>query len=132
MGAWWMLCQCQAHASTQRTSVWNIANSPANQMSRHRGRFAIGIVIIGLLLGGVPYGAGDDRKRHKVKNGVNDMNGRSMRPISRTLDRFRRLPGDDGPNLAALTGRGGSWATVTQAGNNNGVPYGKRRCIRRR
>ncbi len=80
---------------------------------------AIVLVIIGLLLGGVLKGQ-EMIENAKVKNGVNDMNGVSAAYQS-YVDRFRRLPGDDGPTLVALTGRGGSWATVTQFGNNNGV-----------
>jgi len=80
---------------------------------------AIVLVIIGLLLGGVLKGQ-EMIENAKVKNGVNDMNG-VIAAYQSYIDRFRRLPGDDGPNLAALTGRGGSWATVTQFGNNNGV-----------
>lgn len=80
---------------------------------------AIVLVIIGLLLGGVLKGQ-EMIENAKVKNGVNDMNG-VIAAYQSYIDRFRRLPGDDGPNLVALTGRGGSWATVTQFGNNNGV-----------
>ena len=79
---------------------------------------AIVLVIIGLLLGGVLKGQ-EMIENAKVKNGVNDMNGVTAAYQS-YIDRFHRLPGDDGP-LATLTARGGSWATVTAFGNNNGV-----------
>ena len=79
---------------------------------------AIVLVIIGLLLGGVLKGQ-EMIENAKVKNGVNDLNGVTAAYQS-YIDRFHRLPGDDGP-LATLTARGGSWATVTAFGNNNGV-----------
>ena len=79
---------------------------------------AIVLVIIGLLLGGVLKGQ-EMIENAKVKNGVNDMNGVSAAYQS-YIDRFHRLPGDDGP-IATLTARGGSWTTVTAAGNNTGV-----------
>lgn len=55
----------------------------------------------------------------KVKNGVNTFNSISS-AIFAYQDRFNRLPGDDGP-LATLQARGGTWANITAAGNNNGV-----------
>ena len=79
---------------------------------------AIVLVIIGLLLGGVLKGQ-EMIENSKVKNAVNDMNGVSA-AYNSYIDRFRRIPGDDG-NLATLTGRGGSWTTITVAGNNNGA-----------
>lgn len=79
---------------------------------------AIVLVIIGLLLGGVLKGQ-ELIENAKVKNGVNDMNGVTAAYQS-YIDRFRRMPGDDGP-LATLTARGGAWTNVTAAGNNNGV-----------
>lgn len=93
------------------------------RLSRQSGftlvEIAIVLVIIGLLLGGVLKGQ-EMIENAKVKNGVNDMNGVNAAYQS-YIDRFRRLPGDDGPTLVTLTGRGGSWATVTQFGDNNGV-----------
>ncbi|MBA3058548.1 MAG: prepilin-type N-terminal cleavage/methylation domain-containing protein [Gammaproteobacteria bacterium] len=83
---------------------------------------AIVLVIIGLLLGGVLKGQ-EMIENAKVKNGVNDMNGVSAAYQS-YIDRFHRLPGDDGAaagGLALLQARGGSWATITAAGNNNGL-----------
>jgi prepilin-type N-terminal cleavage/methylation domain-containing protein len=79
---------------------------------------AIVLVIIGLLLGGVLKGQ-EMIENAKVKNGINDMNGITAAYQS-YVDRFRRMPGDDGP-LATLTARGGAWTSVTAAGNNNGV-----------
>jgi prepilin-type N-terminal cleavage/methylation domain-containing protein len=79
---------------------------------------AIVLVIIGLLLGGVLKGQ-EMIENSRVKNAVNDMNGVSA-AFNSYVDRFRRIPGDDGP-IATLTGRGGSWAPVTLAGNNNGT-----------
>lgn len=80
---------------------------------------AIVLVIIGLLLGGVLKGQ-ELIENGRVKNAANDMNG-LVAAYNSYLDRYRKLPGDDGPNLAALTARGGSWATITAFGNNNGI-----------
>ncbi len=80
---------------------------------------AIVLVIIGLLLGGVLKGQ-ELIENGRVKNAANDMNGISA-AYNSYLDRYRKLPGDDGP-IGNLTGRGGQWATSgIVAGNNNGV-----------
>lgn len=79
---------------------------------------AIVLVIIGLLLGGVLKGQ-EMIENSRVKNAVNDMNGVSA-AFNSYVDRYRRIPGDDGL-IATLTARGGSWTTVTLAGNNNGT-----------
>ena len=79
---------------------------------------AIVLVIIGLLLGGVLKGQ-EIIDNARIKNAAADMNGVSA-AFNSYVDRFRRLPGDDGP-LATLTARGGPWASVTAGGNNNGV-----------
>ncbi len=79
---------------------------------------AIVLVIIGLLLGGVLKGQ-EMIENAKIKNGINDMNGVTA-AYNSYIDRFRRLPGDDG-NLAALRARGGAWANITAGGNNDGV-----------
>lgn len=80
---------------------------------------AIVLVIIGLLLGGVLKGQ-ELIENGRVKNAANDLNGISA-AYSSYLDRYRRLPGDDGPAPANLRARGGAWANITAAGNNNGV-----------
>lgn len=79
---------------------------------------AIVLVIIGLLLGGVLKGQ-EMIENGKIKNGINDMNGVTA-AYNSYIDRFRRLPGDDGP-IATLTARGGAWTTIPSAGNNDGV-----------
>lgn len=79
---------------------------------------AIVLVIIGLLLGGVLKGQ-ELIDNARIKNAINSMNGVSA-AYNGYIDRFRHLPGDDGP-IATLTGRGGPWATVTLAGNSNGL-----------
>lgn len=73
---------------------------------------AIVLVIIGLLLGGVLKGT-ELIENSKVKRIINDINGVSA-AYNAYIDRYRRVPGDDGP-LATLQARGGSWASVTQA-----------------
>ncbi len=84
---------------------------------------AIVLVIIGLLLGGVLKGQ-EMIDNAKVKKAVADMNGISS-AYNSYVDRFRRIPGDDGGvALTALTGRGGSWTTVTVYGNTDGVLTG--------
>lgn len=80
---------------------------------------AIVLVIIGLLLGGVLKGQ-ELIENGRVKNAASDMNG-IVAAYNSYLDRYRKLPGDDGPNLAALTARGGSWTTITAFGNANGI-----------
>lgn len=79
---------------------------------------AIVLVIIGLLLGGVLKGQ-EMIENAKVKNGVNDLNG-VLAAYNSYIDRFKAMPGDDG-NLVTLQARGGAWANITAAGNNNGA-----------
>ncbi len=79
---------------------------------------AIVLVIIGLLLGGVLKGQ-SLIENSKVKNAINDFNSLTA-AFNGYVDRYKRIPGDDGP-LATLTARGGNWASVTTAGNADGV-----------
>ncbi len=79
---------------------------------------AIVLVIIGLLLGGVLKGQ-ELIENARVKNAVNDSIGLTA-AFNGYRDRYKQLPGDDGPTLAALQGRGGSWASVTTFGNRDG------------
>lgn len=78
---------------------------------------AIVLVIIGLLLGGVLKGQ-ELIDNSRIKNAVNDIKGISA-AYNGYLDRFQRLPGDDGP-VATIQARGGSWQAAV-AGNNNGA-----------
>lgn len=78
---------------------------------------AIVLVIIGLLLGGVLKGQ-ELIENGRVKSAAADLNGISA-AYNSYLDRYRKLPGDDGP-APTLAARGAAWATVT-AGDNNGV-----------
>ena len=78
---------------------------------------AIVLVIIGLLLGGVLKGQ-ELIENGRVKNAANDMNG-IVAAYNSYLDRYRKVPGDDGP-AANLTARGTAW-TGMAAGNNNGI-----------
>ncbi|MBV2234391.1 MAG: prepilin-type N-terminal cleavage/methylation domain-containing protein, partial [Sterolibacterium sp.] len=55
---------------------------------------AIVLVIIGLLLGGVLKGQ-EMVENSRVKNAINEMNGVAA-AYNSYLDRYRRLPGDDG------------------------------------
>lgn len=80
---------------------------------------AVVLVIIGLLLGAILQGT-ELIENSRIKKASSDISSISAAYLS-YQDRYKRLPGDDGPNLAALTARGGDWATVTQFGNNNGV-----------
>jgi prepilin-type N-terminal cleavage/methylation domain-containing protein len=80
---------------------------------------AIVLVIIGLLLGGVLKGQ-EMIESAKIKGAVGDMNGVSA-AYNSYVDRFRALPGDDGPTLPVLQARGGNWANITATGNKNGV-----------
>ena len=79
---------------------------------------AIVLVIIGLLLGGVLKGQ-EMIENARVKNAINDLKGVTA-AFNSYVDRFRTIPGDDGP-LLTLTARAGAWTPVTLAGNANGV-----------
>lgn len=92
-----------------------------NRRRQHTGftliEIAIVLVIIGLLLGGVLKGQ-ELITNSKTRNAINDMNGISA-AFNAYIDRYRRVPGDDG-NAAAVRARGAAWDAVS-AGNNNGV-----------
>jgi len=94
-----------------------------NRIKRQQGftlvEIAVVLVIIGLLLGAILQGT-ELIDNSRIKKASSDISSVSAAYIS-YQDRYKRLPGDDGPNLAALTGSGGDWATVSQFGNNNGV-----------
>jgi len=79
---------------------------------------AIVLIIIGLLLGGVLKGQ-ELIENSKVKSVINDFNGIRAAYYG-YQDRYRRLPGDDGPQQA-LTGRGGSWNGMAAGDNNGGI-----------
>ena len=80
---------------------------------------AIVLVIVGLLLGGVLQGQ-QLIENSRVRGAVNDIKGIPAAAYS-YMDRYSRFPGDDGPALANLTGRGGAWANVTTFGNQDGT-----------
>lgn len=79
---------------------------------------AIVMVIIGLLIGGVLKGQ-ELIENAKAKSVMQDLNGISA-AYNAYIDRYRRIPGDDGP-LATLQGRGSNWANIPAAGNQNGM-----------
>jgi prepilin-type N-terminal cleavage/methylation domain-containing protein len=80
---------------------------------------AIVLVIIGLLLGGVLKGQ-ELIDNSRIKNAVNDLKGISA-AYNGYFDRFRAVPGDDGP-LATLELRGAAWTPITKAATaSNGV-----------
>jgi len=79
---------------------------------------AIVMVIVGLLLGGVLKGQ-EMIENGRVRNAISSLDGVSA-AYNSYYDRYRRIPGDDGP-LATLIARGGNWANITLGGNNNGV-----------
>jgi prepilin-type N-terminal cleavage/methylation domain-containing protein len=92
---------------------------PAGQSGFTLVEIAIVLVIIGLLLGGVLKGQ-EMIENSKAKNAIADMNGVSA-AYNSYIDRFRRIPGDDGV-IATLTARGGSWGTTgITAGDNDGA-----------
>lgn len=78
---------------------------------------AIVLVIIGLLLGGVLKGQ-ELIDNSRIKNAINDLKGISS-AYNGYLDRFQRMPGDDGP-VATVQARGTAWGAAP-AGNNNGI-----------
>lgn len=73
---------------------------------------AIVLVIVGLLLGGVLKGQ-EMIENGKIKAATNDMNG-IVAAYNGYLDRYKRLPGDEGPRNT-LNARGGLWAALTVA-----------------
>ena len=78
---------------------------------------AIVLVIIGLLLGAILKGQ-ELIDNSRVKNAVSDIN--SIKAASYSyFDRYRVLPGDDGP-LATLQARGNNWTAITVGGNRDG------------
>lgn len=79
---------------------------------------AIVLVIIGLMSAAILKGS-ELIESGKAKNAVNEINGITA-AYNGYIDRYKRKPGDDGP-LATLTARGGDWATVTLAGNNDRI-----------
>jgi prepilin-type N-terminal cleavage/methylation domain-containing protein len=78
---------------------------------------AIVLVIIGLLLGGVLKGQ-ELIENSKVKKTVSDINAVSV-AYNGYLDRYGKIPGDDGPT-ATLLARGINWTSVV-GGSNNGA-----------
>lgn len=80
---------------------------------------AVVLVIIGLLLGAILQGT-ELIDNSRIKKASSDISSVSAAFFS-YQDRYKRLPGDDGPDVATLNNRGGAWASVTQFGNNNGV-----------
>lgn len=87
---------------------------------------AIVLVIVGLLLGGVLKGQ-ELIENARVKEAAN-MSNAVAAAYTAYMDRYGRMPGDDGP-LATLTGRGGNWTGYNGgAGNANGtldIPAGE-------
>lgn len=83
---------------------------------------AIVLVIIGLLLGGVLKGQ-ELIENSKIKNAINDIKG-TQAAFNGYIDRFREMPGDDGP-LATLQARGGSWSSITVAGTDGATGTGR-------
>lgn len=93
-----------------------------DRLSTQRGftlvEIAVVLVIIGLLLGAVLKGQ-ELIENSRVKNAVNDIN--SIRAAAYGyLDRYKALPGDDGP-VATLTSRGSNWTAITVGGNRDGA-----------
>lgn len=93
--------------------------SPAQQAAGFTlVEIAVVLVIIGLLLGGVLKGQ-EMIDNAKARNAVADLNG-IQAAYQSYIDRFRRLPGDDGPDAGTLQARGGQWSAITKSGNNDG------------
>ncbi len=78
---------------------------------------AVMLVIIGLLIGGILQGT-ELIENSRIKKASSDISGISAAYVS-YQDRYRRIPGDDGPT-GTITQRGAAWSGVT-GGNNNGV-----------
>lgn len=78
---------------------------------------AIVLVIVGLLLAGVLKGQ-EMIENGRVKSAVTDMNGIAAAQAS-YLDRYKRIPGDDG-DAPALAARGQAWVAMAP-GNLSGA-----------
>jgi prepilin-type N-terminal cleavage/methylation domain-containing protein len=93
-----------------------------HMQGRQRGftlvEIAVVLVIIGLLLGAILKGQ-ELIENSRVKSATNALNSIKAGAFG-YLDRYRAMPGDDGP-LATLQARGSAWAGITVAGNNNGA-----------
>jgi prepilin-type N-terminal cleavage/methylation domain-containing protein len=79
---------------------------------------AVVLVIIGLLLGAILKGQ-ELVENSRVKNAANAINSIKV-GANGYLDRYRSLPGDDGP-VARLQARGSAWTPVTVGGDGNGT-----------
>lgn len=93
-------------------------HGPSTQRGFTLVEIAIVLVIIGLLLGAVLKGQ-ELVENSRVKNAANAINSIKV-GSNGYLDRYRSLPGDDGP-LATLQARGSAWAVITVGGNSNGT-----------
>lgn len=80
---------------------------------------AIVLIIIGVILGAVLKGQ-ELIDNAKIKRAITDMNTIFV-AYNGYIDRYQKKPGDDGPLLATLTARGGSWTAVTAFGNADGT-----------
>jgi prepilin-type N-terminal cleavage/methylation domain-containing protein len=82
---------------------------------------AIVLVIVGLLLAGVLKGQ-ELIESGRVRRAASDLDGIAA-AYTTYLDRYKALPGDDGP-IATFTARAGSWtalAVATGVGNQDGA-----------
>jgi prepilin-type N-terminal cleavage/methylation domain-containing protein len=78
---------------------------------------AIVLVIVGLLLAGVLKGQ-EMIENGRVKSAANDLNGISA-AYNSYIDRYKAVPGDDGPTVR-ITPRGAAW-TAMVGGDGGGV-----------
>ncbi len=79
---------------------------------------AVVLVIIGLLLGAVLKGQ-ELIDNSRVKNAVSEFNSVKAAAYG-YLDRYKALPGDDGP-IGTLTARGSNWTAISVGGNRDGA-----------
>lgn len=97
----------------------NLTTSMKQQSGFTLVEIAIVLVIIGLLLGGVLQGQ-QLIENSRVRAAANDFDGIPAAMFS-YLDRYGRLPGDDGPT-GTLTARGAAWTGITApATSTNGL-----------
>ncbi|MGQ9745312.1 MAG: type II secretion system protein [Dissulfurimicrobium sp.] len=80
---------------------------------------AIVLVIIGLILGAVLKGQ-ELIENAKAKRAADDLNS-VIAAFYAYIDRYGKIPGDDGPDVNTLKLRGGNWSLINAAGDNNGV-----------
>jgi prepilin-type N-terminal cleavage/methylation domain-containing protein len=118
------LVSTDAHANQSVHSIFHLEQGKllgsvqAVQSGFSLIEMSIVLVIVGVLLGGILKGQ-SMIEASRIKSTLNDINALSSAYYAYE-DRYHQLAGDDG-SLTSLQARGGQWATVSLAGDLNGV-----------